>query len=135
MSFGNTLGRGIGKLGALTVEGAVRGASAAGQFGADVVEGAQQGYDEKHAALLISREQRKVEREAARREVRERGAVHDAGDAHLAHDRARAAHAAGPQRLRGAPLYLDLRALWPGRPGTEGTSIQHSPKLVDCFAV
>lgn len=55
-SFGITLGRGLGSLGALAVEGAVRGAAGLGQFGADVAEGAQAGYDEKHAALLISRE-------------------------------------------------------------------------------
>ena len=71
MSFGNTLGRGIGKLGALAVEGAVRGATGLGQFGADVVEGAQQGYDEKHAALLISREQAKVAREAKLKALRD----------------------------------------------------------------
>lgn len=54
-SFGITLGRGLGKIGALAVEGAVRGAYNAGQFGADVVEGTQQGYAERHAQLLISR--------------------------------------------------------------------------------
>lgn len=64
MSFGNKLGRGLGTLGALAVEGAVRGASAAGQFGADVVEGTQQGYEEKHAALQITRAQAKAQREA-----------------------------------------------------------------------
>lgn len=71
MSFGNTLGRGIGKLGALAVEGTVRGATGLGQFGADVVEGAQQGYDEKHAALLISREQAKLAREAKLKALRD----------------------------------------------------------------
>lgn len=65
MSFGNKLGRGIGTVGAFAVEGAVRGASAAGKFGADVVEGAGQGYAEKHSALLIARAQQKVAREAA----------------------------------------------------------------------
>lgn len=65
MSFGNKLGRGIGTLGAFALEGAVRGASAAGQFGSDVIEGAQQGYDEKHAVLLVNRAQQKVAREAA----------------------------------------------------------------------
>lgn len=54
-SLGLTIGRGIGKLGALAVEGAVRGAYASGQFAQDVAEGAQQGYDERHAQLLISR--------------------------------------------------------------------------------
>mgnify|MGYP003402638527 CR=1 FL=1 len=54
-SFGITLGRGLGKIGALAVEGAVRGAYASGQFATDVAEGAQQGYDERHAQLLISR--------------------------------------------------------------------------------
>lgn len=65
-SFGITLGRGIGKLGALAVEGAVRGAYNAGQFGADVVEGTQQGYAERHAQLLITREQKRAEALAAR---------------------------------------------------------------------
>lgn len=64
MSFGNKLGRGIGSLGALALEGAVRGASAAGQFGADVAEGAQQGYEEKHAQLLVTRAAAKASREA-----------------------------------------------------------------------
>lgn len=58
-SFGLTIGRGIGKLGALAVEGAVRGAYASGQFATDVAEGAQQGYDERHAQLLISRAQKR----------------------------------------------------------------------------
>ena len=71
MSLGNKLGRGIGTLGAFAVEGAVRGASAAGQFGADVVEGASQGYTEKHAALLVTRAQQKVAREAALKALRD----------------------------------------------------------------
>jgi hypothetical protein len=65
-SFGITLGRGIGKLGALAVEGAVRGAYASGQFAQDVAEGAQQGYAERHAQLLITREQKRVEAQKAR---------------------------------------------------------------------
>jgi hypothetical protein len=54
-SFGNKLGRGIGVLGALAVEGTVRGATGLGAFGADVVNGAEVGYAEKHAALLVTR--------------------------------------------------------------------------------
>lgn len=69
MSFGNKLGRGLGIVGALAVEGAVRGAEGLGQFGADVVDGAQRGYEEKHAALLITREQQRV-RLAAERAAR-----------------------------------------------------------------
>ena len=59
-SLGLTIGRGIGKLGALAVEGAVRGAYASGQFATDVAEGAQQGYDERHAQLLITRAQKRA---------------------------------------------------------------------------
>ena len=55
MSFGNKVGRALGTVGALVVEGSVRGATSLGQFGADVVEGTEQGYAEKHAALLLSR--------------------------------------------------------------------------------
>lgn len=66
MSFGNKLGRGLGVIGALAVEGAVRGATGLGQFGSDVVDGAQTGYDEKHAALLITRAQRVAEMKAKR---------------------------------------------------------------------
>lgn len=66
MSFGNKLGRGLGVIGALAVEGAVRGAEGLGQFGSDVVDGAQRGYDEKHAALLITREQQRVAMKAKR---------------------------------------------------------------------
>lgn len=73
MSFGNKLGRGIGILGALAVEGAVRGATGLGQFGADVVDGAQAGYDEKHAALLVTREANRI---AALKRNEERKAAH-----------------------------------------------------------
>ncbi len=55
-SFGITLGRGLGIAGALLVEGAVRGAHGAGQFGKDVVEGAETGYAERHAELVVKRE-------------------------------------------------------------------------------
>jgi hypothetical protein len=64
MSLGNKLGRSIGVLGALAVEGAVRGATGLGQFGSDVIDGAELGYTEKHAALLITREQAKADRDA-----------------------------------------------------------------------
>jgi hypothetical protein len=61
-SFGHTLGRGLGIAGALALEGVVRTAYGAGQFGKDVAEGAEQGAREKHAQLLITRAQK---REAA----------------------------------------------------------------------
>lgn len=64
MSLGNKLGRSLGVLGALAVEGAVRGATGLGQFGSDVVDGAEVGYAEKHAALLVTREQAKADRDA-----------------------------------------------------------------------
>ena len=64
MSIGNKLGRAIGAAGALCVEGTVRGANGLGRFGTDVVAGAEAGYDEKRAQLLITRaaadEKRKV---------------------------------------------------------------------------
>lgn len=56
MSIGTKLGRAIGAGAALAVEGAVRGASGLGRFGADVVAGAETGYEERHAQLLITRE-------------------------------------------------------------------------------
>lgn len=65
MSIGNKLGRAIGATGALLVEGSVRGASGLGRFGADVVAGAEEGYDEKRAALLITRAANEVKRKAA----------------------------------------------------------------------
>ena len=55
MSIGNKFGRALGFLGAYAVEGAVRGANAAGQFGKDALEGAETGYADKHAELLVSR--------------------------------------------------------------------------------
>jgi hypothetical protein len=70
MSFGNKLGRGLGVIGALAVEGAVRGATGLGQFGSDVVDGAQTGYDEKHAALLITRAAREAKIKALMEERR-----------------------------------------------------------------
>lgn len=65
MSFGIKLGRGLGVVGALAVEGAVRGASGLGQFGADVVTGAEAGYAERHAQLLVTREAAAVARKQA----------------------------------------------------------------------
>jgi len=55
MSIGIKLGRALGAVGALAVEGAVRGAAATGGFAVDVMEGAELGYAEKHAQLLITR--------------------------------------------------------------------------------
>lgn len=58
-SFGHTLGRGLGIAGALALEGVVRTAYGAGQFGKDVAEGAEQGAREKHAQLLITRAEKR----------------------------------------------------------------------------
>lgn len=66
MSFGNKVGRVLGTAGALIVEGSVRGATGLGQFGADLVEGTEQGYAEKHAALLVSREAARIATEKRR---------------------------------------------------------------------
>lgn len=65
MSLGNKIGRGLGVVGALAVEGAVRGATGLGQFGADVIDGAETGYAEKHAALLVSRAEADARKAAA----------------------------------------------------------------------
>lgn len=70
MSIGIKFGRVLGAAGALAVEGVVRGAAATGGFAVDVMEGAELGYAEKHAALLISRaegEQRRADLLAAKR--------------------------------------------------------------------
>lgn len=64
MSLGNKLGRAVGTIGAFAVEGSIRGATGLGQFGADLAEGAQQGYAEQHAALLITRAEHKASYEA-----------------------------------------------------------------------
>lgn len=64
MSLGLTLGRGIGKAGAFAIEGVVRGAAYAGDFATDVVAGAELGYAETHAQLLVSRAAALVERDA-----------------------------------------------------------------------
>ena len=55
MSIGHKLGRAIGTLGALAVEGSVRGATGLGKFGEDVLAGTTEGYEEKAAALLAQR--------------------------------------------------------------------------------
>lgn len=65
MSIGNKIGRAIGAGSALVLEGAVRGAQGAGRFGGDVVAGAEAGYDEKRAALLVTRAAAEARRTAA----------------------------------------------------------------------
>jgi hypothetical protein len=55
MSIGIKLGKFAGAAGALMVEGVYRGAVGAGGFAQDLVIGAEQGYAEKSAELLISR--------------------------------------------------------------------------------
>ena len=62
MSIGIKLGKSIGVLGALAVEGAVRGATGLGAFGSDLIDGAELGYTEKHAALLITRAEAEAKR-------------------------------------------------------------------------
>lgn len=66
MSFGIKVGRGIGALAAYAGEGVVRGAVGLGRFGEDVIEGTEQGYTEKSAALLVSREKRAAAAQARR---------------------------------------------------------------------
>jgi hypothetical protein len=65
MSIGIKLGRAIGAGAALVVEGSVRGATGLGAFGADVIEGAEIGYAERHAALLVTRAANDARRQAA----------------------------------------------------------------------
>lgn len=74
-SFGHKLGRGLGVVGALALEGAVRGATGLGQFGADVVDGAELGYAERHAQLLVTREEKRVAALAAREALKLQHAV------------------------------------------------------------
>lgn len=66
MSFGSTLGRGAGKLAAVTVHGVIRTAEAAGDFGVDFIAGAESGYDERSEELRIKRELAKVQMDAKR---------------------------------------------------------------------
>lgn len=65
MTFGIRVGSFIGSSAALAVHGVKAGASYTGQFGADVVTGAQVGYAGKTAALVAKREQLLAERRAA----------------------------------------------------------------------
>lgn len=64
MSFGIKVGRAVGVIGALAVEGAVRGATGLGGFAQDVATGAELGYTEKHAELLLTRAAKEAERKA-----------------------------------------------------------------------
>lgn len=54
-SIGIKLGRGLGKVGALAVEGVFLTATSAGKFGADVVTGVETGYAEKREQLVERR--------------------------------------------------------------------------------
>lgn len=65
MSLGLKLGRAIGAGAALVVEGSVRGANGLGRFGADVVAGTEEGYEKRHAQLLVSRAAKTAARDAA----------------------------------------------------------------------
>lgn len=78
MSFGIKTGRAVGIVAAFAVEGVVRTALAAGEFGKDAVEGCEQGFVEKHSELLADREERLAERNrklAAIRAAREAAAL------------------------------------------------------------
>lgn len=55
MSFGNTLGRGVGRSAATLVHAASVAASATGQFGTDLSAGTVQAYDEHSARLATIR--------------------------------------------------------------------------------
>lgn len=63
-TVGVVIGRGIGRLGAYALEGAVRSAQGAGRFGADIVTGAETGYAEQREVLLTSRAKLALDREA-----------------------------------------------------------------------
>jgi hypothetical protein len=65
-SLGLKLGRAVGTIGAYAVEGAVRGFHHAGQFGEDVVTGADVAYTEVGARLVASREEAYAKADAAR---------------------------------------------------------------------
>jgi hypothetical protein len=65
MSIGLKLGRALGTAGAYAVEGAVRGAQGAGRFGQEVVTGANDGFAEKRAALLVERAESDARRKLA----------------------------------------------------------------------
>lgn len=79
MSAGSKFGRAVGIAGAFVVEGAVRTALSAGQFGQDAFKGAEEGFVEKHTELLGGREQwladAAAKREIAVREHRARLAI------------------------------------------------------------
>lgn len=68
MSFGIKVGRFVGAAGAYAVEGAVRGAVGLGGFAQDVATGAELGYTEKHAELLVERAVKDAAREARKAE-------------------------------------------------------------------
>lgn len=61
MSLGTTLGRAVGKTGALIVEGG----HATGRFGADFFAGVESGYDDQRAKLLERRKQLDAAKKAA----------------------------------------------------------------------
>ena len=73
-SIGTNLGRAVGKLGALAVEGGIRGASALGTFGEDALAGVESGYTEKAATLKASRDAKVLARAAAIKLLQEQAA-------------------------------------------------------------
>ena len=64
MSFGLKTGRACGIVAAFAVEGVVRTALAAGEFGRDAAAGAEAGFVQKHSELLVDREQRIADKSA-----------------------------------------------------------------------
>ena len=65
MSFGLKTGRAVGIVGAYAVEGVVRAALSAGEFGRDAAAGAEAGFVQKHSELLVDREARIAAKSAA----------------------------------------------------------------------
>ena len=61
---GIKIGRFIGRTGAYALEGVVRIAEGSGRFGADVLTGVEEGYDEQRVKLLAQREAAKARRDA-----------------------------------------------------------------------
>ena len=61
---GIKLGRFIGRTGAYALEGVVRIAEGSGRFGADVLTGVEEGYEEQRVKLLAQRAAAAAKRDA-----------------------------------------------------------------------
>jgi hypothetical protein len=75
MSVANKIGRGLGTVGALAVEGVVRAAYFSGEFATEVATAAEEGFVEKRIELLDRREALIAEHKA---KVEARKAAHQA---------------------------------------------------------